>query len=203
MKILIADDDLISNKMLEGVLHGWGHEVVVACDGTQAWKLLQEGPPELAILDWLMPGLDGAELCRRLRTGQTATPVYVILLTGKSGKADIVAGLRAGANDYITKPFDADELLARVQVGQMVTDLQTHLAARVRDLEAALAQVKQLQGLLPICCYCKKIRDDQNYWQQVEKYLGNHLDVEFSHGICPDCWRDQVEPQLRKAGIRP
>src|SRR5262249_54953525 len=151
---------------LEGVLRNWGHEVVAASNGLEAWRLLQQSPPELAILDWIMPDLDGAELCRRLRQSQTATPVYLILLTGKSARADIVAGLQAGANDYITKPFDQDELRARLQVGQMVTDLQAHLAARVRELEAALAQVKQLQGLLPICCYCKKIRDDGNYWQQ-------------------------------------
>jgi CheY-like chemotaxis protein len=196
VKILIADDDLISRTMLEGILTDWGHEVAVVCDGAEAWRLLQESPPELAILDWIMPGLDGAEVCRRERQKQTATPVYLILLTARDAKADVVAGLQAGANDYVTKPFDPDELHARVQVGRMVTQLQASLAARVRELEGALALVKQLQGLLPICCYCKKVRDDGNYWRQVEEYLSAHSEVQFSHGICPDCWRKVVEPEL-------
>ena len=104
MKILIADDDLISRKMLAGVLTAWGHAVAVAADGLEAWRLLQEGGPELAILDWMMPGLDGAELCRRLRKMQTPTPVYIILLTSRNAKADIVTGLEAGANDYVVRP---------------------------------------------------------------------------------------------------
>ena len=101
----------------------------------------------------------------------------------------MVAGLQAGANDYVTKPFDHDELRAQVQVGRMVTDLQASLAERVRDVEAALTQVKQLQGLLPICTYCKKVHDDRNYWQQVEEYVCAASEVQFSHGICPDCSR--------------
>lgn len=199
MKVLIADDELISRRMLEGVLTDWGYEVTAACDGTEAWRLLHEVPPALAILDWMMPGLDGAELCRRLRQSRTSTPVYVIMLTGRNAKADVVAGLQAGANDYITKPFDPEELRARLQVGRLVTELQASLSARVEELEAALSQVKKLQGLLPICCYCKKIRDDKDYWQRVEEYLAAHTEVRFSHGICPDCWHEMAEPQLRGA----
>ena len=197
MKILIADDDLISRKMLAGILTDWGHGVAVASDGTEAWRLLQESVPELAILDWMMPGPDGAELCRRVRKMQTPMPVYIILLTSRNAKADIVTGLEAGANDYVTKPFDQDELRARVQVGRLVTELQVGLAARVRDLEAALAQVKQLQALLPICSYCRRVRDDNNYWEQVDFYIRKHSEIRFSHGICPDCWRDKIEPELQ------
>jgi CheY-like chemotaxis protein len=202
VKILLADDDLISRRMLEGILAEWGHEVAAVGDGTEALRLLEESPPELAILDWMMPGLDGVEVCRRVRRRQTPTPVYLILLTSRNAKADVVAGLEAGANDYVTKPFDPDELRARVQVGRMVTELQASLAARVRELEGTLALVKQLQGLLPICSYCKKVRDDRNYWRQVEEYLSAHSAVRFSHGICPDCWRDVVAPQIREAERR-
>ena len=202
MKILIADDDLLSRKMLAGVLADWGHEIIVATDGTEAWRLLQEQVPALAILDWKMPGIDGFELCRRVRQLPTSTPTYLILLTSRTAKADIVAGLQAGANDYVIKPFDQDELRARVQVGRLVTELQAGLAARVRELEATLAQVKQLQGLLPICSYCKKVRDDKNYWQQVDSYVSDHSEVRFSHGICPDCWVGKVVPELRASGFR-
>jgi DNA-binding response OmpR family regulator len=201
MRVLIAEDDLIPRRMLRGALTGWGYEVVEATDGTHAWQLLQEpDAPKLAVLDWMMPGLDGPEVCRRLRERPAAEPTYVLLLTARGAKADVVAGLRAGANDYVTKPFDRAELEARVRVGQTVVELQASLAARVRDLEESLAQVRQLQGLLPICCYCKKVRDDQSYWQKVETYFAAHAEVRFSHGICPDCWKDVVEPELRQMG---
>jgi phosphoserine phosphatase RsbU/P len=144
----------------------------------------------------MMPGLDGPEICRRLRTNDTSTPTYVILLTSRDAAADVVEGLRAGADDYVTKPPHEDELLARVSVGARVIRLQQTLADRVRRLEEALSNVKQLQGLLPICSYCKRIRDDQNYWQQVESYISVHSGVQFSHSYCPDCFEKFVKPQL-------
>lgn len=197
MKILIAEDDAVSRRVLQATLTKFGYEVVVAEDGAQAWNLLQlDDAPRLAILDWMMPEIDGVEICRRLRSVPNPTPSYLILLTAKSTKEDIVIGLDAGANDYLIKPFDRAELRARVQVGAHVLELQNKLAERVRELEDAIAQVRQLQGLLPICSYCKKIRDEQNYWQRVDTYLSEHTDVMFSHGICPDCYRDVIQPQL-------
>jgi CheY-like chemotaxis protein len=198
MKVLIAEDDLVPRRLLQKVLADWGYDVIVACDGREAWQALQgEAAPKLAILDWMMPGLDGVEVCRRVREHPGHESVYLILLTGRDAKDDIVSGLGSGANDYITKPFDRAELQARVSVGRRVVELQAKLAERVAELEGALAQVKQLQGLLPICSYCKKIRHDGNYWQQVERYIADHTGCQFSHGICPDCWRTQVEPQLK------
>jgi CheY-like chemotaxis protein len=197
MKILIAEDDSVSRLVLEATLKKFGHEVLVVADGLQAWAALQRADaPALAILDWMMPGMDGVEICRRVREISTATPPYLILLTAKSEKADVVAGLDAGANDYLTKPFDRAELRARVQVGVQVLVLRENLADRVRELEVAMAQVKQLQGLLPICSYCKKIRDEENYWERVDSYLTRHSEVQFSHGICPDCYVEIVGPQL-------
>ena len=201
MKILIAEDDSVSRRVLAATLDKFGYEVVVAADGAEAWAVLQSvAAPPLAILDWMMPEIDGVELCRRVRGLCAATPPYLILLTAKGGKEDIVTGLDAGANDYLTKPFDRAELRARVQVGARVLELQGNLAARARELEAALSQVKQLQSLLPICSYCKKIRDEQNYWHRVESYIGEHAGVEFSHGICPACYTDVVQPQLDRIG---
>lgn len=189
MKVLIAEDEAVSRFALQANLVGWGYEVVVASDGVEACLGLQgKDPPKLAILDWIMPGMDGVEVCRKVRQGPHSPPPYLILLTARGSREDVVRGLEAGADDYVTKPFDCEELRARVQVGVRVVELQTNLAVRVRDLEDALARVKQLQGLLPICSYCKKIRDDRNYWQQVETYIANHSEAEFSHGICPDCF---------------
>ncbi len=197
MRILIAEDDPVSRRVLEATISKFGYDVVVTADGTEAWAVLQGGEaPSLVILDWMMPGLDGVEICRRVREIPTATPPYLILLTAKSEKGDVVAGLDAGANDYLTKPFDRLELRARIQVGAQVLELQKSLADRVRELEDAMTQVRQLQGLLPICSYCKKIRDQQNYWQRVDSYLSEHSDVQFSHGICPDCYDQVIEPQL-------
>jgi DNA-binding response OmpR family regulator len=197
MKILVAEDQSVSRHILTGNLRKWGYDVVAVEDGTRAWEALQkEDAPQLAILDWLMPGMDGIEICRCIRQSQRACPVYLILLTARRGQEDKILGLQAGADDYITKPFDREELRARVQVGIRVLDLQGALAQRVRQLEEALARVKTLQGLLPICSYCKKIRNDRNYWQQVDAYISDHSEAQFSHGICPECYALFVQPQL-------
>ena len=188
MKVLIAEDEIVSRRLLESALPRWGYDVITATDGEEAWTLLQEpDAPTIMVLDWLMPRLDGVEICRRIRAHPRLSSVYIILLTSRAAVEDVVQGLEAGANDYITKPFDAAELRARMQVGVRVVNLQTALAERIREVEDALSRVKQLQGLLPICSYCKKIRDDQNYWHQVESYVGKHTDARFSHGICPEC----------------
>ena len=202
MRMLIADDDGISRLELEALLTRHGHEVVSVSDGTEAWEVLQgEDPPRLAVLDWLMDEMDGVEVCRRVRERPGLRNVYLILLTSRGDKEHILTGLHAGANDYVTKPFDRGELLARVSVGEQMVGLQAELAARVHELEAALARVNQLQGLLPICSYCKNIRDDKNYWHQVETYVKAHSEVEFSHGICPGCWEKVVKPQFLKEGL--
>jgi phosphoserine phosphatase RsbU/P len=197
VKVLIAEDDMVSRRLLEATLVKWGYEVVVTCDGTAAWDVLQSADaPPLAILDWMMPGMDGTEVCRKVRRTPSPTPPYLMLLTAKGRREDIVKGLRSGADDYVTKPFDREELRARVQVGMRIVELQQSLAERVKALEEALTRVKQLQGLLPICSYCKKIRDDQNYWQQVESYISEHSEAQFSHSICPECYERLVKPEL-------
>lgn len=199
MQILIAEDDLVSRRALETTLVRWGYEVRAVQDGAAAWRILQEpGAPKMAILDWMMPEMDGVEVCRRARALPHSEAAYLILLTAKGSKEELVEGLRGGADDYLTKPFNRDELKARVHVGWRVVNLQDRLADRVRDLEAALSRVKQLQGLLPICSYCKKIRNDQNYWQQIDAFFATHADAQFSHGICPTCYENVVQPELRK-----
>ena len=199
MKILIAEDDAVSRRLLEAALLKWNHQVLVTTNGTQAWDALQQpDSPAMIILDWLMPGLDGLEICRRVRATPACASAYILLLTSRNTKEDIITGLEAGADDYLIKPFDHGELRARIQVGIRVLQLQNTLAVRVRELEEAVVSVKTLQGLLPICSYCKKIRDDGNYWHRVESYIATHANVRFSHGICPDCSdRIQVDFQTQ------
>jgi sigma-B regulation protein RsbU (phosphoserine phosphatase) len=197
MRVVIAEDEPISRRILENLLQKWGHEVITTLNGEEAWNVMQQpGAPSLAILDVMMPGIDGFEICRRVRQLPTAIPPYIILLTARHGAREVVNGIEAGADDYLTKPYDRDELRVRIQVGVRIVELQAKLAKRVSELEAAIEHVKQLQGILPICSYCKKIRDDHDYWQSVESYLVAHSEVELSHGICPACYESVVQPQL-------
>jgi phosphoserine phosphatase RsbU/P len=196
MRILIAEDDVTSRTMLAGVLTRGGHAVVATVDGTAAWDAMQQPEaPQLAILDWMMPGLDGVEVVRRVRAGNPDRPPYLILLTARGEKADIIAGLEAGADDYPAKPCDAGELRARVEVGRRLVETQAALAATVEELRQALAQITTLRGILPICASCKKIRDDQGYWSQVETYISRHSEAQFSHSICPACMKT-LYPEL-------
>jgi phosphoserine phosphatase RsbU/P len=202
MRVLIAEDDPVSRRVLSATLAKWGYEVVVTVDGSQALAALgQPEAPALAVLDWMMPGLDGVEVVRRVRAAKGSGTPYCILLTAKGAREDLVAGLEAGADDYIVKPFDREELRARVRVGARMVEMQQALAVRVLELEQALGQVTQLQRLLPICSYCKRVRDDQNYWQEVEAYVGRHAGLQFSHGICPSCWETVVRPEIARSQV--
>ena len=189
MQVVIAEDDRVTGEILARTLQRWNYATTLVGDGAEAWERLRvASEPTLAILDWMMPELDGPEVCRRVRRELPLANMYLMLLTARESRGDLVAGLDAGADDYITKPFDAEELRARVQVGVRVLTLQKSLAERVEELQAALSNVKQLRGLLPICSYCKRIRGDDQYWQQLEGYIAEHSDAQFSHGICPTCY---------------
>ena len=148
MKILIADDDVTSRRVLTGVLKKYGHEVVATVDGAEAWEVMQRpDAPRLAILDWMMPGFAGVDVCRRIRALQSDQPPYIIILTSRDEKSDIVAGLEAGADDYVAKPFDAGELRARVDVGRRLVELQASLM-EARDALAYEAMHDPLTGVL-------------------------------------------------------
>jgi DNA-binding response OmpR family regulator len=199
MRVLIADDEATSRHLIQATLGGWGFEVLVAVDGCEALRVLQESRgPEIAMLDWMMPGIDGLDVCRRMRAMMPNAATYIILVTARKGLENVVRGLEAGADDYITKPFDPRELRARLHVGVRIVQLQKALTERFQELEDALKRVKQLQGLLPICSYCKKIRNDRNYWEQVDAYIASHSEAQFSHGVCPDCYEIHLRPQLAR-----
>lgn len=193
MRVLIADDDAVLRHSLKTYLERWSYDVVECPDGVRAWKELQAAsPPPIAIIDWNMPGIDGPTLCQELRETPSLSGMYVILLTSNQEKKDVIAGLESGADDYITKPFDWGELRARLRIGSRIVGLQLALGARVAELQTALANVRKLSGLLPICAYCKRVRDDADYWQQIEQYLVEHSDAQFTHGICPECFEVQL-----------
>ncbi|MGH9523867.1 MAG: response regulator [Terriglobales bacterium] len=188
MKLLLADDDPIYCRIMENSLRG-DFEVVVANNGDDAWHALLEKPgPVIAVLNWLMPRSDGVELCRRIRSTEQTARTYVLLVTAKSRIEDVVAGFESGADDYIVKPFHPSELRARVMVGARIVGLQHTLDGRIHQLQDALQHVHTLRRLLPICSYCKRIRDDDDYWEQVDAYLKKHSDLEFTHSICPGCY---------------
>lgn len=190
MRILIAEDDSTSRAMLAAVLRMGGHEVVETADGQEALDAMTRlDAPPMAILDWMMPKKDGPDVVRCLREREWDYSPYLVLLTAKDKKEDIISGLECGANDYLTKPFDVGELRARVEVGKRMLDLQEALNSKVNELRQTLAEVKALRGILPICAQCKKIRDDAGYWQQVEDYVHAHSEARFSHGVCPECMK--------------
>jgi DNA-binding response OmpR family regulator len=188
-QVLVAEDDAASRVRLAGMLTATGYQPMAVADGAAAAEALAKtGGPKLAILDWEMPGQTGPEVCRRVRAAETDQPPYLLLLTARTRTQDVVTGLDSGANDFLTKPFNRDELLARLKVAGRVLDLQESLAERVRALEGALAEVRELRGLLPICGWCRKrVRTEGDAWQMIEDYLSQHTDVRWSHGICAEC----------------
>ncbi len=201
MKILIAEDDITSRLLLENILENLQYNVITTTDGQEAWKALQNSTEiQIAILDWEMPLIDGLELCQRIRNQNWKTPIYVIMLTGRDTTEDIVKGLDAGADDYITKPFEESELRSRIKVAARMVQTQTSLASKVVELKKAMDQIKTLEGILPICMHCHKIRNDKQAWDKLETYIANHSDAQFSHSICPDCLAEHYPDDVDEKG---
>ena len=188
MRMLIAEDDPTLRRVLEASLVRAGYEVVLAEHGGRAWEILRsDDAPRLAVLDWMMPEIDGLEVCRKVRSREGPGYVYIIMLTARGRKEDIVEGLESGADDYLTKPFDPHELRSRVRVGERILTLESAFQSKVLDLQAAILQVEQLKGLLPICMYCKKIRDEKDNWHRLESYIQQRSEARFTHSLCEDC----------------
>jgi len=187
MRILVAEDDAISRLVLVSRLKKLGHEVRAAKDGRDAWLSYLLVHPSLIITDWMMPEMSGLELCRRIRDNNRRHYAYIIMLTALSGKERFVEGMKAGADDFVTKPIEPLELQARLKVAERILDLQ--------------AEIRTLEGLLPICMYCKKIRGEANEWQPLQTYVTDRTEMGFTETLCPECRaREQELAQLSGAG---
>jgi phosphoserine phosphatase RsbU/P len=187
MKILAVEDDPIASAVLAASLSALGHEVVQATDGLSAWEKLQREPIRVVVCDWLMPNVDGLELCRRLRA-KPGDYVYFILVTNRTPTVENQdAAFAAGVDDFLSKPLDPQDLKTRL-----------HVARRILGFTS---QIQKLETFIPICSYCKKVRDDRSYWQQIESYINQRTGSEFSHSICPDCYERHVTPELRALGM--
>jgi len=185
MKIVAAEDDAVARTVLRQALKKLGHETVEAADGSAALARLDETSARVVVSDWMMPGVDGLELCRRIRARPNTDYVYFILLTSSDATDENRrAAADAGVDDFLTKPLDFTELWTRLRVAERILRYTT--------------QVRQLEEMLPICSYCKKIRDDQNYWQQIEGYINERTGSEFSHSVCPDCYQRVIVPELEQ-----
>ena len=194
--ILIVDDLPANLNVLQAVLEAKGHRIFAVTGGREAVNLAEKIKPDVVILDVMMPDLNGFETCRLWRENPTLAPIPVIFITARDDDEAMTQGYEAGGVDFITKPFHEHEVQLRIECHLRISQLSRAMAhknqelqVRQQQLEEALANVKTLKGLLPICAHCKKIRDDQGYWQQVEGYIQEHAAVSFSHGICPECMR--------------
>ena len=206
-RVLLADDDEKTRQILAHYLAKWGFVVSTCRDGNEAAAILeQDTAPALALIDWEMPGLEGVEICRRVRGRAGRHPyTYIILVTGRSDKSEIASGFAAGADDYVTKPFDVDELHARLLVGQRVVSLERRLAEHIARLRDALEQVGQLQDSAPVCIcpVCKQTRDSQSRWQPVETYLRENVGTFSIHETCPTCCEKLQSDRSTAGGASP
>jgi sigma-B regulation protein RsbU (phosphoserine phosphatase) len=180
--VLVVEDDPVSSAQLSALARAAGYQVSVAQNGRAAWDALQRTRFRVVISDWYMPELDGVELCRRVRARHNEPYVYFILVTSRGGKKQYLAGMQAGADDFIAKPVDPDELQARLGVAERILGLRREL--------------QQLEVLLPICSYCRRIRNEHDEWESLETYIEHRFETQFTHSVCPDCYVKHVQPQL-------
>jgi PleD family two-component response regulator len=199
--ILVVDDSRINLEMVADLIESEMECVIrLAASGSDALSILKDEVPDLVLLDVNMPGMDGYTVCRAIRSTAVTRETPVIFLTGQRDSEFIINGFEAGGSDYLLKPYECRELMARVRV-QLELKLQRdelrlqrdELRLRNNELEAAIARVRRLEGIIPICMYCKKIRNDDTMWQGFEHYIEEHSDAFFSHGVCPDCFKEQCE----------
>ena len=185
MRILAVEDDIDARQMLQVLLQREGHTVVTAGNGNEGWEAYQNGKFSVVLSDWLMPESSGLELCRKIRNLETGHYPYIILLTALQGKTKYLEAIHAGADDFVSKPYDSEVLASRLLVAERIVSLQD--------------RVKRLEGILATCMYCKKIRDERNRWVTIESYITLRSEASFSHGVCPDCYETIVRPELDRS----
>jgi len=183
MKIIVAEDDPVSRARVTAILQLLGHEPVTCENGLEAWNAFDHEPVRLIISDWMMPGMDGLELCKKVRERPKTEYTYFILVTAEhTSEKDYDNAIREDVDDFLIKPLDRGAIWRRLRVAERILTFATEL--------------RQLKTLIPICMYCKKIRDDSDYWEQMEHYIHEHTGSDFSHGICPDCYAKVMESEF-------
>lgn len=188
MKILVAEDEYTTRMMVQVCLENWGYSVESVADGKAAWHILSgKKPPEIAILDWEMPEINGMELCRKIKSMDRNTPIHVIMLTARDSKTDITQGFDAGADDYITKPFNDDELRARIRVAERIVTIQSSLDSSLQELKEALDLVEAFDEPVVICEKCRKIEGYDGSWKDSHDLLKYPVDPRFVQVDCPAC----------------
>ena len=193
--ILVVDDNPDNLRLFTELLREHRYKVRLAPNGNRALATIRKEAPDLILLDIMMPGMDGFEVCRRLKADERTAAIPIIFISALYETNDKVNAFALGGVDYITKPFKAEEVLSRIDTHLTLSDLQRQLERKNAALQKALDEIKTLRGILPICAACKKIRNDDGYWQQIESYISEHSDAAFSHGICEECARE-LYPEL-------
>ncbi|MBI5058274.1 response regulator [candidate division KSB1 bacterium] len=195
MYVLLVEDDRFSRKVLQAMLERFGCEVTAVANGADALREFVRQKPDLVLTDWLMPELDGITLCKRIREYEDGEYTFVVMVSAKNRKEDVLEAMEAGVDDFLAKPFHREELRLRLRNAERILNLQHSLAKRISELEEATAHVERLQGFLPICAYCKNVRNDGDFWQQIEHYIAERAEqLFFSHSICPQCYEKHVKP---------
>jgi sigma-B regulation protein RsbU (phosphoserine phosphatase) len=185
MKILVVEDDLTTRRLLEKFLKKNEHDVHSVANGDEAWEYLQKNPERVIVSDWMMPGMDGLSLCRKIRKNPGDEYTYFILLTSVSrNKENFRNAAEAGVDDFLTKPLNPEEIWMRLRVAERILSFTS--------------QISELESFLPICAYCKNIRNDDNYWEQIETYINDRTGTDFSHSICPKCYEKHVKPEIEQ-----
>lgn len=185
--LLIVDDIEDNISILHTILSKEPYRFAVASNGEEALSLIAREAPDLSLLDVMLPDKSGFDVLRQINEDSSIPQFPVIFITARTGLEDKVEGFRLGGVDYITKPFQGEEVLARVRTHLELKQRRDEQAELIKRLTASLEEVRQLRGIIPICASCKKIRNDEGYWQQVEEYISSRSEVEFTHGLCPDC----------------
>lgn len=174
LRILIAEDDDVTSKLLEVMVEHLGHKAILAANGAEAWEIFQKFNPQIVLTDWNMPSMDGLQLCKKIRELEKPDYNYVVVLTAAfTSKENYQQAMAAGADDFLRKPYDRDELAAKLRVAERIIKFHS--------------TVRELRQLIPICSYCKSIRSDKNYWEEIGNYLASQAGLHVTHGICPDC----------------
>ena len=186
-EILIVDDMQANVHIISLMLKAKGYKVSSALSGKLALQTAKDNPPDLILLDINMPEMNGYEVCQWLKADNILKEIPVIFITGLTETEDMVKAFSIGAVDYIAKPFQVEEVCARVKTHLRLRRLQIELSKSVSELQKALQDIRTLRGIIPICANCKSIRDDAGAWQEVENYVREHSDADFSHSLCPGC----------------